>query len=67
MEAPVLFASKNHQALDAVIERLSNLASDVDYIVRTYDRSGDIDVSFRDILDVIAQNLREFCKTMIQN
>ena len=43
----VLFASKNHQALDAVIERLSNLASDIDYIVRTYDRSGDIDVSFR--------------------
>lgn len=51
----VLFASKNHQALDAVVERLSNLAADVDYIVRTYDRSGDIDVSFKDILDVIAQ------------
>ena len=51
----VLFASKNHQALDAVIERLSNLAPDVEYIVRTYDRSGDIDVSFRDVLDIIAK------------
>ena len=60
----VLFASKNHQAVDAVIERLSNLASDMDYIVRTYDRSGDIDVSFRDILDIIAQqpqgNLQDY-------
>jgi very-short-patch-repair endonuclease len=60
----VLFASKNHQALDAVIERLSNLASDVDYIVRTYDRSGDIDVSFRDILNLIARqpqdNLQDY-------
>ena len=60
----VLFASKNHQALDAVIERLSNLASDVDYIVRTYDRSGDIDVSFRDVLDLIARqpqgNLQDY-------
>lgn len=51
----VLFASKNHQALDAVIDRLSNLASDINYIVRTYDRSGNVDVSFRDILDIIAQ------------
>ena len=60
----VLFASKNHQALDAVIERLSNLASDVDYIVRTYDRSGDIDVSFKDVLDLIARqpqgNLQDY-------
>ena len=51
----VLFASKNHQALDAVVERLSELAPDTDYLVRTYDRSGDIDVSFKDILDVIAR------------
>lgn len=51
----VLFASKNHQALDAVIERLSNLASNVEYTVRTYDRSGDIDVSFKDIMKIIAQ------------
>ena len=38
-----------------MIDRLSNLASDINYIVRTYDRSGNVDVSFRDILDIIAQ------------
>ena len=51
----VLFSSKNHQALDAVADRLSGLAPDVNYAVRTYDRSGDIDVSFKDIMDEIAQ------------
>ena len=51
----VLFTSKNHQALDAVIERLSGLAADINYSVRTYDRSGDIDVSFKDVVDEIAQ------------
>jgi len=51
----VLFSSKNHQALDAVIDRLSGLAPDVNYAVRTYDRNGDIDVSFKDVMDEIAQ------------
>jgi very-short-patch-repair endonuclease len=51
----VLFASKNHQALDAVIDRLSGLAPDVNYAVRTYDRNGGIDVSFKDVMDEIAQ------------
>ncbi len=40
------------------------MASDIDYIVRTYDRSGDIDVSFRNILDIIAKqpdgNLQDY-------
>ena len=49
-EGSVLFASKNHQALDAVIDRLSALCSDVNFIVRTYDKGGDIDVSFDDVL-----------------
>ncbi|MDC3324342.1 AAA domain-containing protein [Planktomarina temperata] len=51
----VLFSSKNHQALDAVIDRLSGLAPDVNYAVRTYDRNGDIDVSFKDVMDEIAK------------
>ena len=46
----VLFASKNHQALDAVIERLSNLAVDVNFVVRTYDKNGEIDTSFKKVL-----------------
>jgi very-short-patch-repair endonuclease len=50
----VLFASKNHQALDAVMERLSNLAADVNFVVRTYDKNGDIDASFKKVLSEIA-------------
>ena len=52
-EGSVLFASKNHQALDAVIDRLSGLCSNVNFVVRTYDKGGDIDVSFDDVLKKI--------------
>ena len=51
----VLFTSKNHQAIDAVIDRLSGLAAEVNYSVRTTDRSNDIDVSFKDVVAEIAQ------------
>lgn len=51
----VLFSSKNHQALDAVIDRLSGLAPDVNFAVRTYDRNGEIDVSFKDVMEEIAK------------
>jgi very-short-patch-repair endonuclease len=49
-EGSVLVASKNHQALDAVEERLRGIASDVPFIVRTLDPARDLDVSFNAVL-----------------
>ena len=46
----VLVASKNHQALDAVEERLTEIAPDVRFLVRTLDPSKDIDVSVKNVL-----------------
>lgn len=45
----VLVASKNHQALDAVQDRLSDLAPDTPFTVRTLD-GGDSDRSFAKVL-----------------
>lgn len=46
----VLVASKNHQALDAVEERLGGIAPDVPFVVRTLDPTRDIDQSMAEVL-----------------
>lgn len=46
----VMVASKNHQALDAVEERLGGIAPEVTFVVRTLDPSREIDRSFADVL-----------------
>jgi very-short-patch-repair endonuclease len=47
----VLVASKNHQALDAVEERLSGIAPDAPFLVRTLDPARDLDRGMSDVLD----------------
>ena len=47
----VLVASKNHQALDAVEDRLMAIASGVSFMVRTLDRTGEINVNLRTVLN----------------
>ncbi|MGP9805932.1 AAA domain-containing protein [Paracoccus sp. NSM] len=47
----VLVASKNHQALDAVEERLGGLAPDLPFLVRTLDPQRDIDTSVEQALN----------------
>lgn len=49
-DGSVLVASKNHQALDAVEERLRGIANDVPFIVRTLDPDRDLDLSFNAVL-----------------
>lgn len=51
----VLVASKNHQALDAVQDRLGTLAPDAPFIVRTLDPARDIDRSFASVLAELVQ------------
>ena len=51
----VLVASKNHQALDAVQDRLGTLAPDAPFIVRTLDPVHDIDRSFSSVLSELVQ------------
>lgn len=51
----VLVASKNHQALDAVQDRLGTLAPDAPFIVRTLDPAHDIDRSFASVLAELVQ------------
>ncbi len=46
----VLVASKNHQALDAVEDRLGSMAKDVPFLVRTLDPARSIDRSFEAVL-----------------
>lgn len=46
----VLVASKNHQALDAVEDRLAEIAPDLPFVVRTLDPSREIDQSFEEVL-----------------
>ena len=54
----VLVASKNHQALDAVKDRLGGIASDVPFLVRTLDPATDHDMSFKDVLkDLVSSAL----------
>jgi very-short-patch-repair endonuclease len=51
----VLVASKNHQALDAVEERLGGLAPDVPFVVRTLNPTGEVDRSFMSVLAELIQ------------
>ena len=51
----VLVASKNHQALDAVEERLGGLAPEVPFLVRTLNPSGEVDRSFMTVLTELVQ------------
>ena len=46
----VLVASKNHQALDAVEDRLGELAGSIQFLVRTLNPNMNIDKSIEDIL-----------------
>ncbi len=46
----VLVASKNHQALDAVEDRLGNLAPDKPFITRTLKPDAEVDVGFTDAI-----------------
>ncbi len=46
----VMVASKNHQALDAVEERLGALAPDAPFVTRTLKPDEDVDVGFSDVL-----------------
>lgn len=52
----VLVASKNHQALDAVEERLGSLAPQVPFVVRTLKPSDEVDTSFSDALKQLVDN-----------
>ena len=52
----VLVASKNHQALDAVEDRLGSLAPDVPFTVRTLNPNDDTDIKFSDALKKLVEN-----------
>ncbi|EDM30581.1 DNA helicase, putative [Roseovarius sp. TM1035] len=52
----VLVASKNHQALDAVEDRLGSLAPDVPFSVRTLNPSEETDTGFSDALKKLLFN-----------
>lgn len=54
----VLVASKNHQALDAVEDRLSGVAPEVPFLVRTLDPAREIDRSFASALTDLAAMAR---------
>ena len=49
----VLVASKNHQALDAVEDRLGGLAPDVPFVTRTLKPEEDVDVGFAEALKAL--------------
>jgi len=52
----VVVASKNHQALDAVEERLSNIAPNVPFLVRTLDPTREVDQSVQDVVSVLVND-----------
>lgn len=52
----VLVASKNHQALDAVEDRLGSLSPDVPFSVRTLNPSDETDTGFSDELKKLLEN-----------
>lgn len=52
----VIVASRNHQALDAVQERLHEIAPDTPFAVRTLDPENDVDESVASVLKEIAGN-----------
>lgn len=49
----VVVASRNHQALDAVEERLRGMAPGTPFAVRTLNPEGDVDVDMRKVLDAL--------------
>lgn len=52
----VLVASKNHQALDAVQDRLGSLAPNAPFSVRTLNPNDEIDIGFSDALKILIEN-----------
>jgi very-short-patch-repair endonuclease/energy-coupling factor transporter ATP-binding protein EcfA2 len=52
----VLVASKNHQALDAVEDRLGSLAPDVPFTVRTLNPNDETDIGFSHALKKLIEN-----------
>lgn len=52
----VLVASKNHQALDAVEERLTGIAPDAPFLVRTLDPVREIDRGIADVLEELVSS-----------
>lgn len=50
----VLVASKNHQALDAVENRLTALAPDVDFLVRTLNPAQDLNQGMADVVKSVS-------------
>jgi very-short-patch-repair endonuclease len=52
----VLVASKNHQALDAVEDRLGALAPEVQFSVRTLNPNDETDIGFADALKKLIEN-----------
>lgn len=56
----VLVASKNHQALDAVEDRLGSIAPESGFVVRTINRSRDTDQSIFDVLRDVVENESSF-------
>ncbi|MCY3981673.1 MAG: AAA family ATPase [Alphaproteobacteria bacterium] len=59
----VLVASKNHQALDAVEDRLRAIAPGANFAVRTLDGANERDRSFRSALDAIVQDVGQITTT----
>ena len=55
-EGSVLVASRNHQALDAVEDRLLHLAPDTEFLVRTLDPEREVDCSFADVLAALVNS-----------
>jgi very-short-patch-repair endonuclease len=51
----VVVASKNHQALDAVQDRLAAIAPDAPFMVRTLDPKREIDASMSSVLDSLVR------------
>ncbi|NRP45932.1 ATP-dependent RecD-like DNA helicase [Aliiroseovarius sp. xm-v-225] len=52
----VLVASKNHQALDAVEERLGGIAKSTPFMVRTLDPNRDVDQDMRKVLEALIRD-----------
>lgn len=52
----ILVASKNHQALDAVEDRLSAIAPETRFMVRTLNPAKDVDIGFRQVLDALVRD-----------
>lgn len=50
----VLVASKNHQALDAVEQRLTDLAPEIDFLVRTLNPGKDVNQGMADVVKQVA-------------